>query len=219
MNAYRLIGADANAIAPGKRPLSSSTPTFIEADRGVMVLGTPGRQLHHRHGAAGDAQLHGWDERERHRQRAALSSPVLPGRHSVRAGRIHRCAGAKRYRTAVTSFSWPVGSGAIFRWCCGTTLAGTSKPLRECSRGVGGGRSFTESLAASRSTFFFRRFAARRSRFAMRGSFVGSVGTGSVPARCISHARQRYHAAAERCGDQRSPKSASAFGCGIFRRP
>ena len=41
-NAYRLIGADANAIAPGKRPLSSSTPTFIEADRGVMVLGTPG---------------------------------------------------------------------------------------------------------------------------------------------------------------------------------
>ena len=41
-NAYRLIGADANAIAPGKRPLSSSTPTFVEADRGVMVLGTPG---------------------------------------------------------------------------------------------------------------------------------------------------------------------------------
>jgi gamma-glutamyltranspeptidase/glutathione hydrolase len=41
-NAYRLIGADANAIAPGKRPLSSSTPTFVEADRGVMVLGSPG---------------------------------------------------------------------------------------------------------------------------------------------------------------------------------
>jgi gamma-glutamyltranspeptidase/glutathione hydrolase len=41
-NAYRLIGAEANAIEPGKRPLSSSTPTFIEADRGVMVLGTPG---------------------------------------------------------------------------------------------------------------------------------------------------------------------------------
>jgi gamma-glutamyltranspeptidase/glutathione hydrolase len=41
-NAYRLIGADANAIAPGKRPLSSSTPTFVESDRGVMVLGSPG---------------------------------------------------------------------------------------------------------------------------------------------------------------------------------
>ncbi len=41
-NAYQLIGADANAIAPGKRPLSSSTPTFIESDRGVMVVGSPG---------------------------------------------------------------------------------------------------------------------------------------------------------------------------------
>jgi gamma-glutamyltranspeptidase/glutathione hydrolase len=44
-NAYQLIGADANAIAPGKRPLSSSTPTFIESDRGVMVLGSPGGSL------------------------------------------------------------------------------------------------------------------------------------------------------------------------------
>ena len=41
-NAYRLIGADANAIVAGKRPLSSSTPTFVESDRGVMILGSPG---------------------------------------------------------------------------------------------------------------------------------------------------------------------------------
>jgi gamma-glutamyltranspeptidase/glutathione hydrolase len=41
-NAYELVGADANAIAPGKRPLSSSTPTFVESDRGVMIAGTPG---------------------------------------------------------------------------------------------------------------------------------------------------------------------------------
>ena len=41
-NVYQLIGAEANAIAPGKRPLSSSTPTFIESDRGVMILGSPG---------------------------------------------------------------------------------------------------------------------------------------------------------------------------------
>jgi len=41
-NAYKLIGADANAIAPGKRPLSSSAPTFVESDRGVMILGSPG---------------------------------------------------------------------------------------------------------------------------------------------------------------------------------
>jgi gamma-glutamyltranspeptidase/glutathione hydrolase len=41
-NAYQLIGADANAIAPGKRMLSSSTPTFVESERGLMITGSPG---------------------------------------------------------------------------------------------------------------------------------------------------------------------------------
>jgi gamma-glutamyltranspeptidase/glutathione hydrolase len=41
-NGFQLVGADANAIEPGKRMLSSMTPTFIEAPHGVMVLGTPG---------------------------------------------------------------------------------------------------------------------------------------------------------------------------------
>jgi gamma-glutamyltranspeptidase/glutathione hydrolase len=41
-NAYGLIGGDANAIAPGKRPLSSMSPTFVESARGVAILGTPG---------------------------------------------------------------------------------------------------------------------------------------------------------------------------------
>ena len=41
-NIYGLVGADANAIAPGKRPLSSMTPTFLENERGVAILGTPG---------------------------------------------------------------------------------------------------------------------------------------------------------------------------------
>lgn len=41
-NAYGLVGAEANAIAPGKRPLSSMTPTFIEGERGITILGTPG---------------------------------------------------------------------------------------------------------------------------------------------------------------------------------
>ncbi|MBM0103805.1 gamma-glutamyltransferase [Steroidobacter sp. S1-65] len=41
-NGFRLVGAEANSIAPGKRPLSSMTPTFVERGDGVMVLGTPG---------------------------------------------------------------------------------------------------------------------------------------------------------------------------------
>ena len=41
-NAYGLVGAHANAIAPGKRPLSSMTPTFLESPRGIGILGTPG---------------------------------------------------------------------------------------------------------------------------------------------------------------------------------
>ena len=41
-NAYQLIGADANAIAPGKRMLSSMTPTMLRSERGLAVLGTPG---------------------------------------------------------------------------------------------------------------------------------------------------------------------------------
>ncbi|KAF0811055.1 gamma-glutamyltransferase [Alcanivorax sp. S71-1-4] len=41
-NAYGLIGSHANAIAPDKRPLSSMTPTFVEWDDKVAILGTPG---------------------------------------------------------------------------------------------------------------------------------------------------------------------------------
>lgn len=41
-NAYGLVGSTSNAIAPGKRPLSSMTPTFVEFGDKVAILGTPG---------------------------------------------------------------------------------------------------------------------------------------------------------------------------------
>jgi gamma-glutamyltranspeptidase/glutathione hydrolase len=42
-NGYGLIGGEANAIEPGKRPLSSMSPTIILKDNSLfMVTGTPG---------------------------------------------------------------------------------------------------------------------------------------------------------------------------------
>ena len=41
-NVYGLVGAEANAIAPGKRMLSSMSPSFVEGPEGVAIIGTPG---------------------------------------------------------------------------------------------------------------------------------------------------------------------------------
>jgi gamma-glutamyltranspeptidase/glutathione hydrolase len=41
-NGFALVGAEANSIAPLKRPLSSLTPTFVETPDKVLVIGTPG---------------------------------------------------------------------------------------------------------------------------------------------------------------------------------
>ena len=41
-NVYGLVGGKANQIEPGKRPLSSMSPTFIETKYGAIAIGTPG---------------------------------------------------------------------------------------------------------------------------------------------------------------------------------
>jgi gamma-glutamyltranspeptidase/glutathione hydrolase len=42
-NMFGMLGADANAIEPGKRPLSSMTPTIVTRDnKFTMVVGAPG---------------------------------------------------------------------------------------------------------------------------------------------------------------------------------
>lgn len=41
-NVFGLYGSRANAIAPGKRPLSSMSPTFVDTERGILIAGTPG---------------------------------------------------------------------------------------------------------------------------------------------------------------------------------
>lgn len=41
-NVYGLYGGKANKISPGKRPLSSMSPTFLENEQGILIVGTPG---------------------------------------------------------------------------------------------------------------------------------------------------------------------------------
>ena len=41
-NRYGLVHGEQNSIQPNKRMLSSMTPTFIESERGLAILGTPG---------------------------------------------------------------------------------------------------------------------------------------------------------------------------------
>ena len=41
-NLYGLVGSKANEIAPGKRMLSSMSPTFIDNGKRIAILGTPG---------------------------------------------------------------------------------------------------------------------------------------------------------------------------------
>lgn len=41
-NTYGLVGSQANIIEPGKRPLSSMSPSFIESPQAFTAFGTPG---------------------------------------------------------------------------------------------------------------------------------------------------------------------------------
>ncbi|NJN06176.1 MAG: hypothetical protein HC814_07165 [Rhodobacteraceae bacterium] len=50
-NAFKLVGAEANAVAPGKRPLSSMSPTIVTKDgEPIIAIGAPaGRRSSPKH--------------------------------------------------------------------------------------------------------------------------------------------------------------------------
>ncbi len=59
-NAFGVMGFDANAPKPGKRMLSSMTPTFMESTGTRGGARNAGRQPDHHHGAAWRAWLCRW---------------------------------------------------------------------------------------------------------------------------------------------------------------
>ena len=109
-NMYGLIQGPANAIAPGKRPLSAMTPTIVLEDGKLRyVLGSPGGAPHHHHRRQHlSLRGRGRPQHPAGRRRAPLPSPV-PARQALpRAGiqpRDHRRAArhglhARRSETA-----------------------------------------------------------------------------------------------------------------------
>ena len=87
-NAYGLIGGDANAVEPGKRPLSSMSPTIVLKDGSVvLVTGSPGGSRIITTVLQIDHERH--RPRHEHRggeRRAAHASPMAAGRASRRGG-------------------------------------------------------------------------------------------------------------------------------------
>lgn len=79
-NVYGLVGGDANAVGPNKRPLSSMSPTIVVKDGKTAGYRQPRRQSYYHHCAANDGQQHRfWNERRRSHQCTAFPSSVVAG--------------------------------------------------------------------------------------------------------------------------------------------
>ncbi len=83
-NMFGLVQGEANAIAPGKTPLSSMAPTIVSKDgKTVMVIGSPGGPQHHHHHSRGHPQR----DRPRHddpgSHRRAAHPPPMAARYGL----------------------------------------------------------------------------------------------------------------------------------------
>jgi len=79
-NMFGLVQGAANAIKPGKRPLSSMSPTIALRDGKIfMVVGSPGGPAHHHHRPRDDQQRgRSRHDDQRGRKCAAHPPPVAP---------------------------------------------------------------------------------------------------------------------------------------------
>ena len=86
-NAYGLVGYDANLPGPGKRPLSSMTPTIVLKDgKPFLITGLAGRQPHHYCRAADHRECNRLSYADRpSRQCSPPAPPVAAGRGLRRA--------------------------------------------------------------------------------------------------------------------------------------
>lgn len=80
-NVYGLVGGDANAVEPKKRPLSSMSPTIVVKDGKTSAGDGQSRgQPDHHHRTADGGQYHRFrDERRRSHQRPAFSPSMAAG--------------------------------------------------------------------------------------------------------------------------------------------
>ena len=118
----------ANAIEPGKRMLSSMTPTFLESGRGPGDTRHARWQPHRHDGAAGRSGLDGRRGRGGHRWPAARASPVHPGLAVVsRPARWTRNC-RPRLSRSVTSCGNHPAPGATCRPSLSTTPPAHSPP-------------------------------------------------------------------------------------------
>ncbi len=169
-NVFGLVGTEANAVAPGKRPLSSMSPTIVTRERqrrrGGRRLGRPAD--HHRH-PAGPAQRAGLRPGRR-RRRSARRASTINGRRrccwsepGIGGGDTRRAGAA-----SATSVDRRTGVGAV-----GLVLRGARRHARRRVRPAQGrqGRRLVIRLARPlRAALRSRGLQARAQRGAAGGA-------------------------------------------------
>ncbi|SER19537.1 gamma-glutamyltranspeptidase / glutathione hydrolase [Solimonas aquatica] len=136
-NAYGLIGSEANAIAPGKRPLSSMVPSFVEGPRGLLIIGTPGGSRIPTMVALGIAAWIRGDSAPSIVAEGRIHHQYLPDQVQYELGALseEQQAGLKALGHVLTQVKAPYGNLQVVSW----TVAKDQLEAAADPRGVGSG--------------------------------------------------------------------------------